>query len=179
MTAETLDAIECWLVTEGFDLRIGSMEGIMEPLTLADATFDGSGYTWLFGPHDPGPTASPADTGPHWSVREETLPDGYTSYVALGDTVELSPSGYSYVYQTTWGAPDVFIAIYNFAPSGSGNGNTDGSTTLPSTGVAPVSGGPESRLWLIAAAVAGGVAFGLRRPTLNRRATPTNPAEAG
>jgi hypothetical protein len=67
------------------------------------------------------------------------------------------------------------------ADSGSGDDDDEEvPTTLPSTGVAPMSGGIGGELWIaLASIIAGGMALRLRRAGLNPRATTTNPADAG
>jgi hypothetical protein len=46
MTAETLAPEACVATTSGFDIGIGSTLGLMDPITLADATQDGTAFTW-------------------------------------------------------------------------------------------------------------------------------------
>jgi hypothetical protein len=82
------------------------MQGIAEPLRLADASFDGSSYTFT--------VTEQQRWTPKWGVREEALPAGYTSYVAVGDTVTAQSD--FYVVTTSPEAPNAFVTIYNFAP---------------------------------------------------------------
>lgn len=116
MTADPLVGEDCAPTTEGFDVAIGSLEGPMTPLTLADASLDGSAYTWTLGTNRPDHLTPSPNVGPRWTIGETVLPDGYTNYVAVGDGVAPNPDG-GYVFRTTRGAPDVFVTIYNFAPA--------------------------------------------------------------
>lgn len=134
MTAETLVGDDCTPTTAGFDVRIISLEGIAEPLTLADATLDRDYF--VFGDelvNQRGLTGS-------LRIEETALPAGYTSYVVLGASPAPDGSGYDFENPADADAPDPLLTIFNFAPAdgGSDEGTTDdtddeAAPTLPNT----------------------------------------------
>lgn len=111
MTADTLSPGECTVTTSGFNILIGSLEGIMEPLDLGDATSNGTSFTWDLGEQQPA-------TNTKWYVAEQVaiVPD--TTYIVSGDVV--GPTGSelgSYRFDTSYEAPDPVVSIYNFIPA--------------------------------------------------------------
>ena len=86
MTAETLNADECTATTTGFDIGIGSTQGPMEPYTLADATLEGTAYTWNLGPAPPPVAGGRMEFG-WYSIGETVLPPGYQSHLIIGDAI--------------------------------------------------------------------------------------------
>jgi hypothetical protein len=104
MTAETLVPEDCALSSGGFDIAIGSRLDLMEPLTLADASFDGTSYIWdLHVPYK-------------WFLNENPRPEGADSYTVLGD-VQARNQGGNYPFDTTAEAPNPVASIYNFFPA--------------------------------------------------------------
>jgi len=122
MTAGTLVGDDCTPTTAGFDVRIISLEGIAEPLTLADATLDRDYF--VFGDelvNQRGLTGS-------LRIEVTALPAGYTSYVVLGASSAPDGSGYDFENPADADAPDPLLTIFNFAPADDGDddGITDG-----------------------------------------------------
>jgi hypothetical protein len=122
MYADTLVGDDCTLATEGFEIAIVSLSGLMTPLTLTDASFDGSTFIWgneiidargAFGP---------------LAVHQPTLPSGYDSFVVTGAGVEFNEFG-DYVIRILADSPTASVTIYNFAPAPSGN--DDGTFDMP------------------------------------------------
>jgi len=125
VTADTLVADNCALATDGFDVRIFSLEGVAQPLTLADASLDSG--TFVFGDEDLDPGGLFGLLG----IEETVLPAGYTSYVVTGGGAAFDESGYS--FENTLDAPDTFLTIFNFAP-GSDESDQNGDTDVAVTG---------------------------------------------
>ena len=115
MTADTLVPGDCTLITEGFEASVVTLrEG--SPLTLADAAFDGTSFTW-----DPlGYQLDNGDSVP-WAFRETVLPSGATSYIAIGDvgafTDETNPGNPYFPFSSSYDDPDTTIDVYNFVPA--------------------------------------------------------------
>lgn len=128
MTADTLVAGDCTPATAGFDVRIVSMEGIAEPLRLADAMADvspdGSHY-FVFGDE----LVNQRGLTGRLRIEETVLPDGYTSYVVLGASPAPDGSGYDFDNTLDADAPDPLLTVYNFAPADDGSGGT-GATVI-------------------------------------------------
>jgi hypothetical protein len=147
-TPDSVGGEACSIVTEGFGLSIGSLEGIMEPLTLADATFDGTSYRWELSNVGPGVQTD-------WLIKESPLPEGYESFMAVGVGGTVvgdfyaypDGSGY-YPFTVTYDVPNASIFIYNFLPAAEPETtpapatSTTTVTALPSTGSNPSSSFP-------------------------------------
>jgi hypothetical protein len=110
MTAGSLVVDECAPATEGFDVRIISLSGIMPPLTLAEATLVDDRFEWgsvLINERGAvGPLA----------IEETELPDGYTDYWVEGSGVELNSLG-DWTFPVSPENPNPELAIYNVAPN--------------------------------------------------------------
>ncbi len=122
----TLVPGDCVLTTDGFDVRIVSLEGVAQPLTLADASLDGG--TFVFGDDalDPGRLSGTL------ADEETVLPAGYTGYVVTGGGVALSEFGY-WAFENPPDAPETSLAIYNLAPASEGT-DADGGAGSDATG---------------------------------------------
>jgi hypothetical protein len=112
MTRKTLNPDQCLPITEGFDVAIGSLLGLMDPLTVRDAFFDGTSYTWDLGQAPP-PSAH-SDRG-NYDVSEVVLPPDVTSYAAIGDAIRRSFAT-GYAFEVSYAAPAAALQFYDFAP---------------------------------------------------------------
>jgi hypothetical protein len=110
MSAETIDSEECSPATDGFDVRITSLSGVMAPLTLAEATLDGELFVW-----DSALIDGRGAFGP-LAIQETALPAGFTDYLVAGDGVELNVLG-DWAFAVTPKTPNPILSIYNFAPA--------------------------------------------------------------
>lgn len=111
MTIETLVPDDCAVIGDGFDVSLPYLRGLGYPLTLADASFDGTSFTWS----DLG-NISPQIDGYLWAFTESTLPAGATSYAVTGDVGSFDSSYSAYVLGTSYDAPNSVINVYNFVP---------------------------------------------------------------
>jgi hypothetical protein len=118
VTIGTVVEDQCALTTEDFAVEIVSLEGIMQPLTLADASFDGTSYRWQLS----GTPTSPR--GIHYGLRQTRLPAGYTNYRALGTGVSLTADLYRVVLSIE--QPNALVLLYNFT-------DQPGTTTVART----------------------------------------------
>lgn len=110
MTADNLDPSLCTVITEGFNLLIGSLEGEMEPYDLGDATSDGTSFTWDLGTQGPGTTT-------RWYIRNEAAIASDATSIVTGDVIEPVGDHGSYRFDTSYEAPNPVLAVYNFVPS--------------------------------------------------------------
>jgi len=152
----------CSIVSEGFGISIGSLEGVMEPLTLADATFDGTSYRWELNNVGPGVQTD-------WYIKQSPLPAGYDSFMAVGvggtavgDFVAYPDGSGYYPFTVTYDVPNASIFLFNFLPAEpettpAPTASTTAVTALPSTGSNPSSSFPT--LPLIALLVFSSAAF--------------------
>ena len=124
MTADALVGDDCAPVTEGFEVRIDSLSGVMAPLTLADATLEGDAFVWGNDVVDDRGAFGPL------AIRETVLPRGYTEYLVLGDDVAQNRLG-DWTFAVTPQHPDPVLRIYNLAPTEPREGET---LTPPSPG---------------------------------------------
>ncbi|MCC6790642.1 MAG: hypothetical protein IT336_03100 [Thermomicrobiales bacterium] len=167
----------------------GSTASIEIHNRVCPVEYDGSD---LFGDCHDNPVANLEFTvdGPV-TATQTTNASGNTTFTGLpGGTYEISggaPGDFaaSYIYCSVVDDPDTVLVNksaltveidlpadtavvcdwYNipYDLAGNGDDDTDGSPTLPSTGVAPVSGGTDWTWLLAAASGSAGIAFGLRR----------------
>jgi hypothetical protein len=109
VTAADLPA-GCTPAAEGFSVIVTSLEGVAEPLELADATRTDGAYVWddeiirrrgMFG---------------RLGVRVMELPPGYTDYAILGDQIAFDSEADRYVLRLPPDAPRADVAIYALAP---------------------------------------------------------------
>lgn len=119
MTAETLDGDACESITSGFDVLIVSREGIMTPLTLADAELDGATFVWL----------DKIGVGGRMAIKQTVLPGGATSYMFDGPTVE-PDDFFVWIFRLDFDSPEIDLRLYSFSP-GPAVAPTPESTPLP------------------------------------------------
>ena len=113
MSADTLDPTQCGPISEGFDISIGSMLGLMEPYTLADASREGTAFVWDLG-LAPAPQPGGKAKFGQWAISESTLPPGYDSYIIVGDAVRDFDRG-SYRFDVSGLNANAELALYNFS----------------------------------------------------------------
>jgi len=102
MTAETVAAAACAPTVEDFDIII-SGENLQTPLTLADATADGSSFTWSGLPDG------------DYLIAEAVLPAGATTYIlSARDTRGDPDTGYQLTLDEE--NRELGVRIYNFSP---------------------------------------------------------------
>jgi hypothetical protein len=102
MTAETVAAAACAPTVEDFDIIISS-ETLQTPLTLGDATVDGSSFTWSGLPYG------------DYLIAEAVLPAGATIYIlSARDTRGDPDTGYRVTLDEA--NPQLGVRIYNFSP---------------------------------------------------------------
>jgi len=129
MTADAFVADDCAPVTDGFDVRIDSLAGIMGPLTLADATRDGDTFVW-----DNDAIDNRGAFG-MLSIQETELPDGFVDYLVEGSGVERASSG-GWTFLVTSENPTPVLTIYNFAAeSASGTASTESPAESQTPGI--------------------------------------------
>jgi hypothetical protein len=102
MTAETVAAAACAPTVEDFDIIISS-ETLQTPLTLGDATVDGSSFTWSGLPYG------------DYLIAEAVLPAGATTYILSARNTRGDPdTGYGVTLDEA--NPQLGVRIYNFSP---------------------------------------------------------------
>jgi hypothetical protein len=102
MTAETVAAAACAPTVEDFDIIISS-ETLQTPLTLGDATVDGSSFTWSGLPYG------------DYLIAEAVLPAGATTYILSARNTRGDPdTGYRVTLDEA--NPQLGVRIYNFSP---------------------------------------------------------------
>jgi hypothetical protein len=103
MTAETVEAATCAPTTADFDITV-SGDALPSPLTLADATANGTAFTWSDLPFGA------------YVIAEAVLPTGSTTYVLSARNAAGGPdTGYRLTLDAT--QPDLAVRIYNVAPA--------------------------------------------------------------
>jgi hypothetical protein len=102
MTAGTVAAAACAPTVEDFDIIISS-ETLQTPLTLGDATVDGSSFTWSALPYG------------DYLIAEAVLPAGATTYIlSARDTRGDPDTGYQLTLDEE--NRELGVRIYNFSP---------------------------------------------------------------
>jgi hypothetical protein len=102
MDATTLEAAACAPSGEDFDVTI-SGSALESPLTIADATAGGGGFTWSSIPFG------------EYIIAEAVLPTGATTYSLSAKGASGGPeTGYRVTLNAE--TPDLFVRIYNFKP---------------------------------------------------------------
>lgn len=103
MDAQTVAAAVCAPVTEGIDLTISS-DALPAPLSLADATTDGSSFTWDALPFG------------EYQISAVALPPGATSYsLSAADATGDPESGYRVTVDEE--NPALAVRVYTFSPA--------------------------------------------------------------
>jgi hypothetical protein len=115
MSADDFDTDDCEPVTDGFDVRIDSLAGVMAPFTLADATLDGNTFVWNNEEIDNRGAFGPL------SIRMTLLPEGFSDYIVEGTGVDQASPGY-WTFLVTSENPTPFLSIYNFASESAPDG---------------------------------------------------------
>ncbi len=105
VSLQQMVAKDCVPITSGVDVTITSINGSAAPLTIADATLEGSSFRWS--------TKGSGMATDEWGLTHGTLPTGTTAFLVQGaGVVSGQSSSFDYRFTTSASSDSAFLDMY-------------------------------------------------------------------